>query len=162
MIGVEFLLIQALVLAFGILLYIFELEVIVYCAISFVFGLITIPLLSKIIRFFIIKKKKKKLREIIENIAKNYCKDKYNREVECFDIKFIFNEEFFLKVKLDLCIVYLDDKKSTYVKIFLNSNLSVRTIRSNIKSKMAVDFEERLETILKKFNIKTQDYSLFL
>lgn len=147
-----FLLTILLVLSIGAV-FLLNLKISILYILTFMLGINTIIFTSEVFVFFRENKKRKMLNSIIEVTAKDYCKQKLNKSIDSFKIELFYARDLISKRYLNSGIVYLDKNKTDYIKIFLSSDLSVRTVNSNIINNQEILFREYLESILNKLNL---------
>lgn len=125
----------------------------VYIA-AFVLGIVTIFLLRSIVQYSKERKNKIILEKALKGIAKDYYKDIYGKDVELFGVELFFDQDLFVKTYRPSGVVYVDDRKSTWIKITLNIDFSLRNIRDNVPINETTNLENMLKTVLKKFGIQ--------
>lgn len=120
---------------------------------TFICGAITMLFFKTVFMYFKENKKKNILEKAFGDVAKKHYRDKYNENINVFEVKLFSDQYFFAKKYTGSGIVYLDKKMLKRVTIFLNSKFELEGISDNFNDVNLRELEDRLKTVLKKSDI---------
>lgn len=124
------------------------------CCIAFVLAVFTLICFRDVYIFLKELRRKIFLEKLFIKLAKEHCKNKYNKTIEPFSVRVNYYQDFIAKEYINSGTVFFDKEKKLFVRISLDTNFTSARITDSLIKDRNYELVERLKVIA---NIDSND-----
>lgn len=129
------------------MLFIDDTKIFAICFIAFALGIFTIFCFRNLFKCLRELKRKAFLEKLFYKMAKEYCRNNYNKNIEPFKVMVHCYRDFMANEYMNSCTIFFDEKEKLFLMIYLDSNFCVTMITDNLVKVKNEGLEERLRRI---------------
>lgn len=116
--------------------------------IAFAIGVFTIYCLRDLYKCLKELKHKVFLEKLFYKMAKEYCKSKYNKDIEPVKVMVHCYRDFIANEYMNSCTIYFDEEEKLFLLIYLDSNFCVNMVADNLVQEETERLDERLRRVV--------------